>query len=217
MFLNSFYSQTFNTDIRLDAQYTRMQRMTPTDAPLSCFTVPAIEALPADIQQRLQEVEDKAGFVPNVMRVLARRPAEFWAFMNYHDVLMDGPSTLTKAEREMIVVATSGANQCLYCVVAHGAILRIRSKDPLLADQLATNYRQAPLTPRQRAILDYAMKVSQQSYAVCEADREAAKHAGLSDEALWDIASIAAFFAMSNRLASAAEMKPNNAFYSMGR
>jgi 4-carboxymuconolactone decarboxylase len=190
---------------------------TNADPPISCFSVPELDSLPADIQQRLQEVQDKAGFIPNVMRVLARRPAEFWAFMTYHDVLMESPGNLSKAEREMIVVATSGANHCLYCVVAHGAILRIRSKNPLLADQVATNYRQASLTKRQQALLDYAMKVSQQSYAVGQADREAAKQAGLSDEDLWDIANIAAFFAMSNRLASAAQIMPNTEFYSMGR
>jgi uncharacterized peroxidase-related enzyme len=137
--------------------------------------------------------------------------------MAYHDALMDGQSGLTKAEREMIVVATSGANHCQYCVVAHGAILRIRAKDPLIADKLSTNYRQANISSRQKAMLDFAMKVSRQSAELNQADRETAKTAGLSDEDLWDIASIAAFFAMSNRLASACEMKPNTEFYSMGR
>lgn len=185
--------------------------------PVSCFSVPELSELPDDVAERLQTVEQKAGFIPNVMRVLARRPAEFRAFMAYHDTLMEGDSGLTKAEREMIVVATSGANHCQYCVVAHGAILRIRAKNPYIADQVATNYRQADLTDRERAILDYAMKVSQQSAQVTKADREAAKSAGLSDEDLWDIASISAFFAMSNRLASATEMRPNDEFYSMGR
>lgn len=185
--------------------------------PISCFSVPELTTLPEDIRERLQTVEQKAGFVPNVMRVLSRRPAEFRAFMAYHDALMEGESGLTKAEREMIVVATSGANHCQYCVVAHGAILRIRAKNPLIADQVATNYRQADITPRQLAMLDYAMKVSQRSAEVTEADRETAKAAGLSDEDLWDIASISAFFAMSNRLASATEMRPNEEFFSMGR
>lgn len=185
--------------------------------PISCFSVPDIQAMPEDIRQRLQTVEQKAGFVPNVMRVLARRPAEFRAFMAYHDALMEGDSGLTKAEREMIVVATSGANHCQYCVVAHGAILRIRAKNPLIADQVATNYRQADITPRQRAMLDYAMKVSRHSSEVTATDRQTAKAAGLTDEDLWDIASITAFFAMSNRLASATEMRPNDEFFAMGR
>ena len=185
--------------------------------PICCFSVPEIGDVPEDIRQRMLETQQKAGFVPNVMRVLARRPAEFRAFMAYHDALMDGQSGLTKAEREMIVVATSGANHCQYCVVAHGAILRIRAKDPLIADKLSTNYRQANISSRQKAMLDFAMKVSRQSAELNQADRETAKTAGLSDEDLWDIASIAAFFAMSNRLASASEMKPNTEFYSMGR
>ena len=185
--------------------------------PISCFSVPQINDLPEDIRQRLTTVEQKAGFIPNVMRVLARRPAEFRAFMAYHDALMEGESGLTKAEREMIVVATSGANHCQYCVVAHGAILRIRAKNPLIADQVATNYRQADISPRQHAILDYAMKVSRQSSEVTQADRDAARAVGLSDEDLWDIASISAFFAMSNRLASATEMRPNDEFFAMGR
>jgi uncharacterized peroxidase-related enzyme len=185
--------------------------------PISCFDIPDVDALPEDIRARLQTVEQKAGFIPNVMRVLARRPAEFRAFMAYHDALMEGDSGLSKAEREMIVVATSGANHCQYCVVAHGAILRIRAKNPLIADQIATNYRQADITPRQLAMLDYAMKVSRQSSDLTQADREQAKAAGLSEEDLWDIASISAFFAMSNRLASATEMRPNDEFYAMGR
>jgi len=188
-----------------------------SDRPISCFSVPEVAALPADIRTRLETTEQKAGFIPNVMRVLARRPAEFRAFMAYHDALMDGDSGLTKAEREMIVVATSGANHCQYCVVAHGAILRVRAKNPLIADQIATNYRQADITDRQRAMLDYAMKVSQRSAEVTDADRQRAKAAGLSDEDLWDIASISAFFAMSNRLASTSEMRPNDEFYTMGR
>ena len=185
--------------------------------PISCFSIPAVDTLPDDIRERFLVVEQKIGFIPNVMRVLSRRPAEFRAFMAYHDVLMDGESGLSKAEREMIVVATSGMNHCQYCVVAHGAILRIRSKNPLIADQVAVNYRQADITPRERAMLDYAMKVSRNSSEVTQADRDIAKKAGLTDEDIWDIASIAAFFAMSNRLASATEMRPNNEFYSMAR
>ena len=184
---------------------------------ISCFPTPELKDLPEDIRERLETTAQKAGFIPNVMLVLARRPAEFRAFMAYHDALMDGDSGLSKAEREMIVVATSGANHCQYCVVAHGAILRIRAKNPLIADQVAINYRQADLTDRQKAMLDYAMKVSRHSADVTAADRELAKAAGLSDEDLWDIASIAAFFAMSNRLASATEMRPNDEFYNMGR
>lgn len=191
--------------------------MTTSSKPISCFSVPELDTLPEDIRERLQTVEQKAGFIPNVMRVLARRPAEFRAFMAYHDALMEGDSGLTKAEREMIVVATSGANHCQYCVVAHGAILRIRAKNPLIADQVATNYRQADISVRERAILDFAMKVSRQSAEVTQADRDVAKAAGLSDEDLWDIASISAFFAMSNRLASATEMRPNDEFFAMGR
>lgn len=185
--------------------------------PIACFSIPEVMDVPEDIRDRMLETQKKAGFIPNVMRVLARRPAEFRAFMAYHDALMDGPGGLSKAEREMIVVATSGANHCQYCVVAHGAILRIRAKDALLADQIATNYRQADITPKQRAMLDYAMKVSRQSAEVTEDDRNQAKAAGWLEEDLWDIASIAAFFAMSNRLASATEMRPNAEFFSMGR
>jgi uncharacterized peroxidase-related enzyme len=188
-----------------------------TNKSISCFDVPDVETLPSDIRERLELTAQKAGFIPNVMRVLARRPAEFRAFMAYHDALMDGDSGLSKAEREMIVVATSGANHCQYCVVAHGAILRIRAKNPLIADQVATNYRQADLSDRERAILDYAMKVSQDSAKVTQTDRDSAKAAGLSEEDLWDIGSIAAFFAMSNRLASATAMRPNDEFFSMGR
>ena len=186
-------------------------------APISCFSIPAVASLPDDIRERLVTVEQKIGFIPNVMLVLSRRPAEFRAFMAYHDALMDGESGLSKAEREMIVVATSGVNHCQYCVVAHGAILRIRSKNPLIADQVAVNYRQADISQRERAILDYAMKVSRNSSEVTQADRDTAKAAGLSDEDIWDIASISAFFAMSNRLASATEMRPNPEFYSMAR
>jgi uncharacterized peroxidase-related enzyme len=182
------------------------------------YPLPALDALPDDIRETLLAVQQKAGFVPNVFLKLARRPAEFRAFVGYHDVLMlkEGGS-LTKGEREMIVVATSGANDCLYCVVAHGAILRIYEKAPKLADQLATNWRKADLTPRQRAMIGFAMKVALDSRAVDDHDfRELHAH-GFDDEDAWDIAAIAAFFAMSNRLANTVGMMPNDEFYLMGR
>jgi uncharacterized peroxidase-related enzyme len=186
--------------------------MTPDRYPL-----PALEALPDDIRETLLSVQQKAGFVPNVFLKLARRPAEFRAFVAYHDVLMLKEGGLTKGEREMIVVATSGANRCLYCVVAHGAILRIYERNPLLADQLATNWRKADLTPRQRAMIGFAMKVALDSSALDDHDfRELHAH-GFSDEDAWDIAAIAAFFALSNRMANAVGMMPNPEFYLMGR
>src|SRR3712207_1605854 len=162
-------------------------------------------------------VQDKSGFVPNVFLVLARRPDEFRAFFAYHDALMDKPGTLTKAEREMIVVATSNANQCQYCVIAHGAILRIRAKNPLVADQVGINYRKADITPRQRAMLDFAMKVAIEAHAVGDADIAALAAHGFSEEDAWDITAIAAFFAMSNRLANVGSMRPNDEFYMLGR
>ncbi len=181
------------------------------------YPLPALEALPDDIRDQLVAVQQKAGFVPNVFLKLARRPAEFRAFVAYHDALMLKEGGLTKGEREMIVVATSGANECLYCVVAHGAILRIYEKSPLLADQLAINWRKADLTPRQHAMIAFAMKVALDSRAVDDRDfRELHAH-GFSDEDAWDIASIAAFFAMSNRLANTVGMMPNAEFYLMGR
>jgi uncharacterized peroxidase-related enzyme len=163
------------------------------------------------------EVQEKAGFVPNVFLALAHRPDEFRAFFAYHDALMDKPGGLTKAEREMIVVATSGANQCLYCVVAHGAILRIRAKNRLVADQVATNYRKADITPRQKAMLDFAMKVSRESEAVGEPDFAALRAHGFTEEDAWDIGAIAAFFALSNRMANLIGLRPNEEFYAMGR
>lgn len=184
---------------------------------ISRFTVPEIVDMPDDIRDRILAVQEKSGFVPNVFLVLARRPDEFRAFFAYHDALMDKPGNLTKAEREMIVVATSNANQCQYCVVAHGAILRIRAKDPLIADQVAINYRKADITERQRAMLDFAMKVSAEAYAVGDADFAALNAHGFGDEDLWDIAAIAAFFGMSNRLANVTHMRPNDEFYLLGR
>ncbi len=186
-------------------------------APISRYPVPEIAGLPEDIRTRILAVQEKAGFVPNVFLALAHRPDEFRAFFAYHDALMEKQGALTKAEREMIVVATSGANQCLYCVVAHGAILRIRAKNPLIADQVATNYRKADITPRQKAMLDFAMKVSRDAERISEADFAALKEHGFTDEDAWDIGAIAAFFALSNRMANLTSMRPNDEFYAMGR
>ena len=184
---------------------------------MSRYPLADINALPDDIKAKVLEVQSKAGFVPNVFLGLARRPAEWRAFFAYHDALMEKSGNLTKAEREMIVVATSNANQCQYCVVAHGAILRVRAKNPLLADQVAVNYRKADITPRQRAMLDFAMKVCQNSHAIEEADFTALHAHGFDDEDIWDIAAITAFFGLSNRMASFAGMMPNPEFYAMGR
>ena len=188
-----------------------------TDTPISRFPVPDLAELPTDIRDRILAVQEKSGFIPNVFLALAHRPDEFRAFFAYHDALMDKPGNLTKAEREMIVVATSNANQCQYCVIAHGAILRIRAKNPLIADQVATNYRKADITPRQRAMLDFAMKVSTRAHEVDETDYDTLRSHGLSDEDAWDIAAIAAFFGMSNRIANAFSIPSNPEFYAMGR
>lgn len=185
--------------------------------PISRFPVPDIQGLPEDIRTRILAVQEKSGFVPNVFLVLAYRPDEFRAFFAYHDALMDKQGNLSKAEREMIVVATSNANQCQYCVVAHGAILRVRARNPLLADQVAVNYRKADITPRQMAMLDFAMKVSAQAQAVGEADFEALRQHGFDMDDIWDIAGIAAFFGLSNRMANVTSMRPNDEFYSLGR
>jgi uncharacterized peroxidase-related enzyme len=187
------------------------------NAPISRFPVPELKELPEDIRARITEVQQKAGFVPNVFLALAHRPAEWRAFVAYHDALMEKDGGLTKAEREMIVVATSGANQCQYCVVAHGAILRVRAKNPLIADQVAINYLKADLTPRQRAMLDFAMQVALESATVEDADLAELRGHGFADEDIWDIGAIAAFFAMSNRLANLSAMRPNDEFYLMGR
>ncbi|EDT04150.1 uncharacterized peroxidase-related enzyme [Burkholderia ambifaria IOP40-10] len=186
-------------------------------APVSRFPVPALDDLPDDIRERIAAVQEKSGFIPNVFLTLAHRPDEFRAFMAYHDALMDKPGNLTKAEREMIVVATSAVNQCQYCVIAHGAILRIRAKDPLIADQVATNYRKADITVRQKAMLDFAMKVSQTAHLVGEADFDTLKSHGFTEEDVWDIAAISAFFGMSNRIANVTNMRPNAEFYALGR
>jgi uncharacterized peroxidase-related enzyme len=185
--------------------------------PISRFSIPSFDTLPADVRARIVAVQEKSGFVPNVFLLLARRPSEFRAFFAYHDALMEKGGGLSKAEREMIVVATSAANQCHYCVVAHGAILRVRAKNPLVADQVAINYRNADITPRQRAMLDFAMQVAVASYTVGEEDIERLAREGFDEEDVWDIATIAAFFGMSNRIANVTRTRPNDEFYSMGR
>jgi uncharacterized peroxidase-related enzyme len=185
--------------------------------PVSRYPVPDLKELPADIRDRILAVQEKSGFVPNVFLTLAHRPDEFRAFFAYHDALMEKDSGLSKAEREMIVVATSGANQCHYCVVAHGAILRVRAKDPRIADQVAINYRKADITPRQKAMLDFALKVATRAYAINDADFDALRAHGFNDEDVWDIGAVAAFFALSNRMANLIDMRPNDEFYLLGR
>ena len=197
--------------------------MTAPLAPPPRYPFPALADLPEDIRIKVLEVQEKAGFVPNVFLALARRPAEWRAFFAYHDALMlvdtgsNPAGTLIKGEREMIVTVTSAANQCLYCVVAHGALLRIYEKKPLLADQVAVNYRKADISPRQRAILDFAMKVCLSSHEINDADIDALKPHGFDDEDAWDIAAITAFFGLSNRMASFSAMQPNPEFYLLGR
>ncbi|HWA60462.1 MAG TPA: peroxidase-related enzyme [Caulobacteraceae bacterium] len=188
-----------------------------TDRPISRFPVPEVVDLPEDLRSRILAVQEKSGFVPNVFLVLAHRPAEARAFFDYHDALMEKDGGLTKAEREMIVVATSAANDCLYCVVAHGAILRVRSKDPRLADQVAVNHRKADITPRQAAMLDFALKLALASATVDEADFETLRGHGFTDEDIWDIGAITALFALSNRMANLTSMRPNDEFFAMGR
>ena len=188
-----------------------------TKPPISRYPAPDPADLPDDIRERIAAVQQKSGFVPNVFLALARRPDEFRAFFAYHDALMEKPGTLSKAEREMIVVATSGVNKCQYCVVARGAILRIRAKNPLLADQVAVNHRKADRAPRQKAMLDFAGKVAERSHEIDDEDYERLTSHGFSDDDAWDIAAIAALFAMSNRLANAFSIRPNDEFYLMGR
>jgi uncharacterized peroxidase-related enzyme len=188
------------------------------DAPaISRYPVPKLEDLPDDIRARILEVQEKAGFVPNVFVTLAHRPDEWRAFFAYHDALMLKDGGLTKAEREMIVVTTSGANDCLYCVVAHGAILRIYAKDPFVADQVATNYRKADITARQKAMLAFALKVALRSSEIGDEDFAALSAHGFTDEDIWDIGAIAAFFALSNRMANLIAMRPNDEFHLLGR
>ena len=185
--------------------------------PISRYPVPELAGLPDDIRERILAVQQKAGFVPNVFLTLAHRPLEFRAFFAYHDALMDREGGLSKAEREMIVVATSSANDCLYCIVAHGAILRIYAKNPLVADQVAANYRKADISPRQKAMLAFAMKVAVASETIADADFPALHAHGFSDEDVWDIGAIAAFFALSNRMANLISMRPNDEFFTLGR
>lgn len=187
------------------------------NATISRYPVPSLDALPADVRGKIMEVQAKAGFVPNVFLALAHRPEEFRAFFAYHDALLLRESGLSKGEKEMIIVATSGANQCLYCVVAHGALLRIYEKNPLLADQVAVNYRKADITPRQKAMLAFAMKVCTESGTLVDADFAPLREHGFSDEDAWDIAAITALFGLSNRMANFSSMRPNDEFYLMGR
>ena len=188
-----------------------------SEKPISRFPVPELNNLPEDIRETILDLQEKSGFVPNVFLALANRPDEFRAFFAYHDALMEKEGGLTKGEREMIVVATSAHNQCIYCVVAHGAILRIREKNPQLADQIATNYRKADITPRQKAMLDFALKVSKSSHEINNADIDDMRELGFSNDDIWDIGAISALFALSNRMANLTSMRPNDEFYLLGR
>lgn len=185
--------------------------------PISRYPVPELDTLPEDVRARILAVQEKAGFIPNVFLTLAHRPDEFRAFFAYHDALMLREGGLSKAEREMIVVATSGANDCQYCVIAHGAILRIHAKDPYVADQVAINHRKADITPRQRAMLDFAIKVALHAAEIDDADFATLRDQGFDDEDIWDIGAIAAFFGLSNRMANLISMRPNDEFYLLGR
>jgi uncharacterized peroxidase-related enzyme len=185
--------------------------------PISAFPVPDLATLPEDIRARIATVQEKSGFVPNVFLALAWRPAEFRAFMAYHDALMNKREGLSAAEREMIVVAVSILNHCQYCVVAHGAILRVRAKDPAISELIAANWRKAPITARQKAMLEYATKVATESHIVSATDRQAVLDAGFTQDEVWDIGAIAAFFGMSNRMANAMDLKPNAEFQGIGR
>jgi uncharacterized peroxidase-related enzyme len=188
-----------------------------TAPPISTFPVAEISGLPEDLRLRITVISDKSGFVPNVFLAMAHRPEELRAFMDYHDALMERPGGLSKAEREMIVVATSARNNCQYCVIAHGAILRIRAKNPQIADQVAVNWRKADLTARERAIVAYAMKVCERADEIGAEDHAALIAAGFTTDDIWDIGAIAAFFGMSNRIANMASVRPNAEFYLLGR
>ena len=188
-----------------------------SEKPISRFPVPELNNLPEDIRESILDLQEKSGFVPNVFLALANRPDEFRAFFAYHDALIEKEGGLSKGEREMIVVATSAHNQCIYCVVAHGAILRIREKNPQLADQIASNYRKAEITPRQRAMLDFALKVSKSSHEINNADIDDMRELGFSNDDIWDIGAISALFALSNRMANLTSMRPNDEFYLLGR
>ena len=191
--------------------------MTDNATPISRFPVPEPETLPKDIREVVEANAAKAGFTPNVFLAYGYKPEHFRAFFHYYDVLMKGPSELSRAEREMIVLAVSRVNGCTYCTVAHGAALRILSKHPLLADQISANYRAADVTPRQRAMLDFAVKVTERSVEIEQADFERLREHGFTDSDIWDIGAVAAFFSLSNRMANLADMKPNREFYTMGR
>ncbi len=184
---------------------------------ISRYPVPELNTLPDDIKEKILAVQEKAGFIPNVFLVLAHRPEEFRAFFAYHDALMNKESNLSQADREMIIVATSSDNGCQYCVVAHGAVLRIRAKNSLIADQIATNYRKADISPREMAMLDFALKVSNNAQSTDDEDFEKLQGHGFTEEDIWDIAAITALFGLSNRMANFTSMRPNDEFYSMGR
>jgi uncharacterized peroxidase-related enzyme len=188
-----------------------------TNPPTSRYPVPELDDLPDDIKATILEVQEQSGFIPNVFVALARRPDEFRAFFAYHNALMEKEGGLSLADKEMIIVATSAHNNCIYCVVAHGAILRIRAKNPLIADQVATNYLKADITPRQKAMLDFAVKVAARSAAIDDDDYDALRGHEFSDEDIWDIAAISALYALSNRMANFARIRPNDEFYLMGR
>ena len=188
-----------------------------TSPAISRFAVPEFSALPEDIQTRIIEIQEKAGFIPNVFMALAHRPDELRAFMAYHDALILRPSGLSKAEKEMIIVVTSAKNECLYCVVAHGAILRIYAKDSKISEQIATDHTKADITDKQKAMLDFAIKTATNAAQICEADLQLLRNNGFDDEDIWDIGAISALFALSNRMASMAAMRPNDEFYGMGR
>ena len=187
------------------------------EKPISRFPVPSLEQIPEDLRNRIVDIQEKTGFVPNVFLTLAHRPEELRAFMAYHDTLMDGDSGLSKAEREMIVVATSALNDCQYCVIAHGAILRIRARNPLVSDQVAINYQKADLTMREDAMIEFALKVASSSGALSDEDIAKVRAQGFSMEDVWDIGAITAFFALSNRMANLTSMRPNDEFFSMAR
>jgi uncharacterized peroxidase-related enzyme len=187
------------------------------EKPISRFPIPSLEQIPEDLRNRILEIQKKTGFIPNVFLTLAHRPEELRAFMAYHDTLMDGDSGLSKAEREMIVVATSALNDCQYCVIAHGAILRIRARNRLLSDQVAINYQKADLTMREDAMIEFALKVASSSGALSDEDIAKVRAQGFSMEDVWDIGAITAFFALSNRMANLTSMRPNDEFFSMAR
>lgn len=203
--------------LSLTADLDRARVCFMSEHPISRFPVPTLDEMPDDIRAMVETIQEKSGFVPNVFLALAHRPAEFRAFFAGHDALMDKSEGLSKAEREMIVVATSAVNDCLYCVIAHGAILRIRAKNPLIADQLAINPWKADLSDRERLIIDFALRMVDDSGSLTDADLQALRSGGLTDDEIWDIGGITAFFAMSNRLANLTSMRPNDEFFTMAR